>query len=141
MDELDAILKEAGVNPELCKAHVLPLGMITEWQRGKMSRADLVDELKNLAASMRKFAAETETSPWISVDERLPDIDEHVLVMWSEWGHAISYRVKINYGPGFFWCSPDSDDPVTGIVTHWMPLPPPPTAPTCPSTPAGCACG
>jgi hypothetical protein len=59
---------------------------------------------------------------WISVKEKLPDHDKRVLV-WQEypkddWASGMRImRCKNNTweGPGF------------GTVTHWMPLPEPPT--------------
>jgi len=58
---------------------------------------------------------------WISVDERLPEIDEFVL--WC------------TEAKNMFVCEIDKDDdgsafdrrPHGGTITHWMPLPEPPT--------------
>ena len=64
-------------------------------------------------------------SPWISVEERLPDENTGVLFL-VEWGkNHYGYFVGVYYGNGCweserFIFLPDSK---IGKVTHWMPLP------------------
>lgn len=63
-------------------------------------------------------------SDWISVDDRLPDMGQPVI----EWGAheypTTAYRV--NTHNGFRWRT-YSDGEVIAGVTHWMPLPEPPS--------------
>jgi len=59
-------------------------------------------------------------SEWISVEERLPEINTYVLAA-THRGLVISDRV-CDYGRGKEWVSGHSDNP----ITHWQPLPEPP---------------
>ena len=59
------------------------------------------------------WADENPKSPWISVEDRLPE--EHTDVIVTN-GSNVAYCIK--YGDGFYtnigkWC----------YVTHWMPIP------------------
>ena len=74
---------------------------------------------------------ELTASPWISVNERLPEDEQGVLVIVS--GRPREHLVLDNAhelatfyaGEGwFFEAYPDWEDPQ---VTYWMPLPEPPT--------------
>lgn len=60
-------------------------------------------------------------SEWISVEDRLPTIDEFVLLLvyWPKTSsHAIGYlHIDGNYRIGRH---------IIEDVTHWQPLPPPP---------------
>ncbi|QPI62396.1 DUF551 domain-containing protein [Vreelandella venusta] len=70
------------------------------------------DELKALLAG------------WISVDERLPEKSHKELALWNgRWSYVGKYLGTIG-GDGEFY-NPH-DDRLRGI-THWMPLPAPPT--------------
>lgn len=60
---------------------------------------------------------------WISVEERLPEIHVSVLTCYAT---AVPPFMEVDYrcehsGGDFWWYEQDAK------VTHWMPLPPPPT--------------
>lgn len=57
-------------------------------------------------------------SDWISVDERLPADNEEVLTYWSDGDVVIAYFMKGRFS--FSDCSGE-------IITHWQPLPQPPS--------------
>jgi len=61
---------------------------------------------------------------WISVKECLPDEGEPVLVNSQYWSANpfVARRIRGEWEGERILSRPDS-------VTHWMPLPPPPTAP------------
>lgn len=71
-------------------------------------------------------------SEWISVKERLPELEEGVLVTDGE-EVAIARRWFLDRDPsGIHWSSyqpcssPECDFGFNDGITHWMPLPPPP---------------
>ena len=68
------------------------------------------------------WLARAAQSEWISVKDRLPEINTYVLAATSR-GLVIIDRV-CDYGRGKEWVSGHSDNP----ITHWQPLPLPPTA-------------
>ncbi len=90
-------------------------------------------------------SADTSGARWVSVDERMPDTDDEVLVwVTSPWAKTAYSMVDSWYlhredptgmgGPtlemGYLWRENDAED-----VTHWMSLPEPP--PAAPGGPAG----
>lgn len=63
---------------------------------------------------------------WISVKKRLPDNFAHVLIYFKKGGMIIGhYSPNVNQwkNKDNEWCDYDINCP----VTHWMPLPEPPT--------------
>ena len=106
---------------------------------GDMSRCDFYPEVRAKALKEQ----EPKFGEWISVEERLPDL-EPTLIKWGDFGHKQkSIRVlcvckqksgKVLVKEGYYEVWTDSPtDPHWKIpgsidsVTHWMPLPPPPT--------------
>lgn len=69
---------------------------------------DTVDHLLDNGVTIQK---------WISVDERLPEVNETVLAHYQD-GH-IEKDFRLSWG-GFVL------DNLYGGVTHWMPMPEPP---------------
>jgi hypothetical protein len=65
-------------------------------------------------------------SDWISVDDRLPESEYRVVIIWCHgmyWPDYMDVGVHI----GGKWNNGDSRvNGVSGRVTHWMPLPEPP---------------
>ena len=94
---------------------------------------DAIFELKQLK--------EQETSPWISVEDRLPTYaelkDEYVLVLFEDGticstafdecieGESIFGEWRQNFDPVTLGATDSDWWPLEG-VTHWMPLPEPP---------------
>lgn len=96
-------------------------------------KKDLLEE-RELNDFLRDKAKELEAQApkWISVEERLPDIDAEVLIYTDEG----LYDVAQYSGGERFWTL--ERNPVCWVtasgVTHWMPLPEPPTAGAKPRT-------
>lgn len=59
---------------------------------------------------------------WIKVTERFPDTE--ILALWFQWEYHIWYVSKYENDDGYF-C--EWEDTILDDVTHWMPLPLPPT--------------
>ena len=77
--------------------------------------------LQHVHDAWQAWQARAAQSEWISVEDRLPEINTYVLAATSR-GLVISDRV-CDYGRGKEWVSGHSDNP----ITHWQPLPAPPT--------------
>jgi hypothetical protein len=75
----------------------------------------------------------TRSNGWISVEERLPEIDTNVLAAFVEDGkQRVSEVLFADYSdvdepPKPEWCG-DYGRIARADVTHWMPLPEPPEA-------------
>ena len=69
------------------------------------------------------WQAKAAQSEWISVEDRLPQLREDVLVAWSngEIGFARRFNPQNN---GECWDTTASN----ATITHWQPLPEPPKA-------------
>lgn len=80
-----------------------------------------VYRLQHVQDAWQAWQARAAQSEWISVKDRLPEINTYVLAVTSR-GLVISDRV-CDYGRGKEWVSGHSDNP----ITHWQPLPAPPT--------------
>lgn len=65
-----------------------------------------------------------QSSKWISVEERLPDIDTEVLIYTNE---GLYNAAQYSGGERFWTLERNPDCWVTALgVTHWMPMPEPP---------------
>jgi len=71
------------------------------------------EEYRDMRYVPRRFWVE-----WISVDDRMPEPDEDVLVCTNKT------EVCLGYYTGAYWIKYARYN--TAIVTHWMPLPEPP---------------
>ncbi|HFV9295538.1 TPA: DUF551 domain-containing protein [Serratia fonticola] len=69
------------------------------------------------------LAAKTAGDGWIPCSERMPEIDEDVLTYTSNWGE---YRV-LAWDGGDHFCDSECFSTRAKGITHWQPLPPPPT--------------
>lgn len=67
-------------------------------------------------------------SEWISVEDRLPAPDQ-VLVrhIKPRLGVPSAFYTTAYFEDGEGWMYWDGDKPISHPVTHWMPLPAPPT--------------
>lgn len=111
----------------------------------KQIQADSFRILAEAASALRRLAtassgpdvlqhAREHSSGWVSVEERMPEPDSGAVLVWLMWGYSAldewhSYREDPTGmgGPtmdmGFMWRDFDYEE-----VTHWMPLPAPPTS-------------
>ena len=85
------------------------------WGPTKHTIANWDENRKRAAACFKRVPR------WISVEERLPEDDDHYLVWAHDNGAA---EVALYYGDGE-WLTDDLEN-ITRVITHWMPLPEPP---------------
>ena len=69
---------------------------------------------------------------WISVKDRLPEIDGYYLATAFDydgeiWGGGTYVLYAEYYNGTWTWSENTTEWDVTDLVTHWMPLPQPPT--------------
>lgn len=108
------IMEDAYINAEY-----LVLDHIRQWD-GKEDNSALKSALK------AKFA-ELESSKWISVDERMPENTDRVVVVeldcdkpYMQYVHIGWYDVKLG-----LWCTfPNGCMPDYWMPDYWMPIPP-----------------
>lgn len=90
-------------------------------------------EFADAVDTIARFVEDAPTVPqWISVEERLPEIEEHytsktVLAYLDNGGYTFTEAEQTPFGDIGFSCeriAMYNGDEFT--VTHWMPLPPPP---------------
>lgn len=86
------------------------------------------------AQQIREQPTLTPQNEWVSVEERLPEKSEEYIVCACDDGAPIDERiwgdtvvVCADYYDGtFMWYEGSTEYDLSGIVTHWMPLPAPP---------------
>ena len=108
-----------------------------------MNSTEIISELRNIATystSKKEVCTQAaemlEKSRWISVEEKLPDYNDH---SYHPIAHNCFCRdIHHNYGFAIFYTPPTDrsdpwittdDDLDTVLITHWMPLPSLPDAP------------
>ncbi|MDO4929612.1 MAG: DUF551 domain-containing protein [Bacteroidales bacterium] len=79
-----------------------------------------VEEIKDAFIAGAEW--QSKQSPWISVEDRLPDYDEQVIVHDAEYEEYFTHRSNNPFvqTDKDGWCSFSS----RGKITHWMPVPP-----------------
>ena len=85
----------------------------------------LIDDLREENANLTARIAELEEKQrWIPVSERLPEDTERMLtIVYDAFEDTTAISILQHYGDGD-WFSWDSG---RYVVTHWMPMPEPPT--------------
>ena len=79
-------------------------------------------ELNMLRAVIYELETMPSTSAWVSVKDRLPEIEKSVLIYYPKWdGDEIQVAKLEDDGMMFDICGEFNIG--TGVVTHWMPLP------------------
>lgn len=66
-------------------------------------------------------------SEWISVEDRLPDVDTLVLATGFDYGYQLNkmhYVLAVRFDN--YWYSETDFGVEYKYITHWMPLPEPP---------------
>ena len=77
-------------------------------------------ETENMYLAWRAAKNHAEQSTWISVEDRLPELNKEVLVAWSNGSVGIARHIKDEFEP-IEWDTYGSH----AHITHWQPLPEP----------------
>lgn len=90
-------------------------------------RASASDFLATVARYIEAREKELHDRRWISVTERLPEVDATVLAVTMAFPKDIRIAQMASQD-GVMWrfCDMDDDDVDSFGITHWMPLPAPP---------------
>lgn len=106
-------------------------GQSVERCNTELAAADLIEHLSveqdALVLEIEKLRTELESAKygWISVEDRLPELGERVIVL-NKWGHVNDKKLRKDlYGDKIARFAPDGLLPGKD-VTHWMPMPEPP---------------
>jgi Lar family restriction alleviation protein len=85
----------------------------------------LASDIQSLLAALAKQVPAQEQDKWISVDERLPELNQEVLI-WCGY-RTLAQRSDDQHDPENHqgWCV-DFDNGNAKAISHWMPLPPAP---------------
>ena len=67
----------------------------------------------------------TPPNEWVSVEERLPEVGQEVLVYWRNTSQKAEHFELTHYD-GDHWFLLDNTERPWIVVVAWMPLPPPP---------------
>ena len=78
--------------------------------------------LKRLEKLEKLEKFEQNNNEWISVQDRLPEINTYVLIVYAGYSMFVAYR---DNSEGDLCFRGDDGNPLYNI-THWMPLPEPP---------------
>lgn len=71
------------------------------------------------------WLARAEQSAWISVEDRLPELNKEVLVVWTDGVFGFATRIETKYHEERWnW----ETAALSETITHWQPLPEPPKA-------------
>ena len=88
------------------------------------------ETVEDILVRMAQWADEHPASPWISVEDRMPELELDVLTMTNKNEPILDHRTKRYEGEPYWWAS---EDEIAGwmdeeeYITHWMPIPKLPT--------------
>ena len=83
------------------------------------------DGLKYVLGLIEKAPALTPPNEWVSVEERLPEVGQEVLVYWRNTSQKAEHFELTHYD-GDHWFLLDNTERPWIVVVAWMPLPAPP---------------
>lgn len=70
-----------------------------------------------------EWADANQPAPWISVEDKLPELDKEVIILDKGKHIDIDFLMDDGEGGYFWWKSDESICCEDDEITHWMPLP------------------
>lgn len=86
---------------------------------------EAADALEQLQAENDRLKEEVQQMRWIPVEERKPKPSDNPILIYKSWDGRANFIGTAWYSSFHGWI-PTNGTKIYG-VTHWMPLPPPPT--------------
>ena len=78
-----------------------------------------IAEQNQFADTCKVMNSSNNLNGWISVKDRLPEVEEYVVILWNDMPQISYLTVWEHFAIGAGGITPEP--------SHWMPLPPPPT--------------
>ena len=84
-----------------------------------------IDMLREVEREVKNAPTLTPPNEWVSVEERLPEVGQEVLVYWRNTSQKAEHFALTHYD-GDHWFLLDNTERPWIVVVAWMPLPAPP---------------
>lgn len=88
-----------------------------------VSRANKATFAREVFEAGAKWADKNPKSPWISVEERLPEPEKEVIILNKRKQTDIDFLTDDFEGGYYWWKSDDIICCEDDEITHWMPIP------------------
>jgi hypothetical protein len=70
-----------------------------------------------------KWADANQPSPWISVEDKLPELEKEVIILDKRKHTDIGFITDDGYGGYYWWKNDETIWCKDDEITHWMPIP------------------
>lgn len=90
-----------------------------------MDGSEVAYTSREVVAAINEMPTLTQPNEWISVEERLPEVGQEVLVYWRNTSRKAEHFELTHYD-GDHWFLLDNTERPWIVVVAWMPLPAPP---------------
>ena len=88
-----------------------------------VSRANRATFAREVFEAGAKWADENPKSPWISVEDRLPEPEKEVIILNKRKQADIDFLTDDFEGGYYWWKSDEAIFCEDDEITHWMPIP------------------
>ena len=103
--------------------------ILEQWKKDCLQDNDTqgADIISDVILRLDDMPTLTPPNEWVSVDEKLPEVGQEVLVYWRNTSQKAEHFELTHYD-GDHWFLLDNTERPWIVVVAWMPLPAPPTA-------------